>query len=71
MVTALGLGIPALLGEGLTWSDIRPPRRNQDSERAADDPAKRDPAKRILVNRSAGARGRTGAASRRAPVATA
>ncbi len=27
VVTALGLGIPALLGEGLTWRDIRPTPR--------------------------------------------
>ena len=26
VVTALGLGIPALLGEGLGWRDIRPNR---------------------------------------------
>ncbi len=26
VITALGLGIPALLGEGLTWRDIRPGR---------------------------------------------
>ena len=24
VVTALALGVPALLGEGLTWQDIRP-----------------------------------------------
>jgi phosphatidylinositol alpha-mannosyltransferase len=24
VVTALGLGVPALLGEGLRWQDIRP-----------------------------------------------
>jgi phosphatidyl-myo-inositol alpha-mannosyltransferase len=27
VLTALGLGIPALLGEGLTWRDIRQPQR--------------------------------------------
>ena len=27
VLTALALGIPALLGEGLTWQDIRPPAR--------------------------------------------
>jgi phosphatidylinositol alpha-mannosyltransferase len=31
VVTALGLGVPALFGEGLTWRDIRPAR-----ERSAD-----------------------------------
>ncbi|HUB36664.1 MAG TPA: lysylphosphatidylglycerol synthase transmembrane domain-containing protein [Solirubrobacteraceae bacterium] len=30
VLTALGLGVPALLAEGLTWRDIRPGRREQE-----------------------------------------
>jgi phosphatidylinositol alpha-mannosyltransferase len=32
VVTALGLGIPALLGEGLSWQDIRPKREDSAGE---------------------------------------
>jgi phosphatidyl-myo-inositol alpha-mannosyltransferase len=32
VLTALGLGVPALLGEGLTWRDIRSARRDAEKE---------------------------------------
>ena len=31
VVTALMLGVPALLGEGLTWRDIRPEKVDPDA----------------------------------------
>jgi phosphatidyl-myo-inositol alpha-mannosyltransferase len=31
ILTALGLGVPALLAEGLTWRDIRPGRRESEA----------------------------------------
>jgi phosphatidyl-myo-inositol alpha-mannosyltransferase len=34
VITALALGIPALLGEGLTWQDIRPKNGRLASQRA-------------------------------------
>jgi phosphatidylinositol alpha-mannosyltransferase len=37
VVTALGLGIPALLAEGLSWEDIRP-KREEPAELAGDRP---------------------------------
>jgi phosphatidylinositol alpha-mannosyltransferase len=36
VVTALALGIPALLGEGLTWRDIRDAGRERDEENPAE-----------------------------------
>jgi phosphatidyl-myo-inositol alpha-mannosyltransferase len=32
VLTALALGVPALLGEGLTWKDIRPKKDAQDAD---------------------------------------
>ena len=34
VLTALALGVPALLGEGLSWRDIRPSRERSAAERA-------------------------------------
>ena len=43
VLTALALGVPALLGEGLTWRDIRAESRNE-SERARAEQAEEDDA---------------------------
>ncbi|MHB1809628.1 MAG: lysylphosphatidylglycerol synthase transmembrane domain-containing protein [Solirubrobacteraceae bacterium] len=44
VVTALALGIPALLGEGMTWRDIRSARRLEAEEEAAEAAAEGDAA---------------------------
>jgi phosphatidyl-myo-inositol alpha-mannosyltransferase len=47
LVTALALGIPALLGEGMTWRDIRSTAaRTEQAVTGADDAAGEDPAPR-------------------------
>jgi phosphatidylinositol alpha-mannosyltransferase len=39
VITALGLGVPALLGEGLSWRDLRSSGAEGEAELDSDEPS--------------------------------